>query len=288
MKHFRFFTLLVLCLLFCGQAFAQSFSGQITYGGSQTGNLHIEYATPTGPDCNTVDFSTATSVNFGSVSFPYNYTVNVPSAGNYCVAAWLDAAPANTSPPGFEDPTGVYGTPPTPILVTVPAMAPYPTNINITLYDPGTLTGTWNITANIDIFNMGGVVDCVYTGVASAWHSNNFFFALVSISTPDPMCASYTPLSLNAFCDATSYPSLSCNVNGGPGGIYFTTGTVSQGGNSITGTLLFDQLFSAEWTAVRQQQTTVPTLNQWGIIIFIIFAGFIAVLYIRRQRKSER
>jgi hypothetical protein len=36
------------------------------------------------------------------------------------------------------------------------------------------------------------------------------------------------------------------------------------------------------------EATPVPTLNEWGIIVFIILAGFGAVVYLRRQNKTTR
>ena len=38
----------------------------------------------------------------------------------------------------------------------------------------------------------------------------------------------------------------------------------------------------------QQQATSVPTMNEWGLIIFMILAGLGAVYYIRRQRRAER
>jgi hypothetical protein len=34
--------------------------------------------------------------------------------------------------------------------------------------------------------------------------------------------------------------------------------------------------------------TAIPTMNEWGMIIFIMFAGLGAVFYLRRQRKAVR
>ena len=38
----------------------------------------------------------------------------------------------------------------------------------------------------------------------------------------------------------------------------------------------------------QQQPTSVPTMNEWGIIIFVALAGMGAVYHIRRQRRTER
>jgi hypothetical protein len=40
-------------------------------------------------------------------------------------------------------------------------------------------------------------------------------------------------------------------------------------------------------TAHFQRQQVVPTINEWGMIIFMVVAGLGAVYYMRRQRRSE-
>ena len=34
------------------------------------------------------------------------------------------------------------------------------------------------------------------------------------------------------------------------------------------------------------QPATVPTLSEWGMIVFVVLAGFGAVYYLRRQRRT--
>lgn len=35
-------------------------------------------------------------------------------------------------------------------------------------------------------------------------------------------------------------------------------------------------------------QIEIPTMTEWGMIVFVLFAGIGSVLYLRRQRKAER
>ena len=78
-------------------------------------------------------------------------------------------------------------------------------------------------------------------------------------------------------------------------------GTNGQGAlfrvNPISGarTLLSDfgaganQGIEPEGVAVFQRKATaiaVPTMTEWGIIIFMLFAGLGAVYYLKRQRKA--
>jgi|WetSurSiteA1Bulk_404760.scaffolds.fasta_scaffold45143_1 hypothetical protein len=53
--------------------------------------------------------------------------------------------------------------------------------------------------------------------------------------------------------------------------VYFTTGV---------GDMMF-QLYG------DQSQIAVPSMTQWGMILFIVFAGFGAAYYLRRQRKAN-
>ncbi len=37
----------------------------------------------------------------------------------------------------------------------------------------------------------------------------------------------------------------------------------------------------------RQQSTSVPTMSEWGMIIFVVLAGLYSVYYLRRQRRTQ-
>jgi hypothetical protein len=64
-------------------------------------------------------------------------------------------------------------------------------------------------------------------------------------------------------------------------------------GNTIIGNYLVAYYDSSvprdyAWVIVGQgQQVAIPTVSQWGMIIFILFAGFGAVYYLRKQRKAN-
>jgi hypothetical protein len=45
--------------------------------------------------------------------------------------------------------------------------------------------------------------------------------------------------------------------------------------------------FITDRGAFELQQNEIPTLNQWGMIIFVIFAGLGAVFYLRRQKTAK-
>ena len=38
---------------------------------------------------------------------------------------------------------------------------------------------------------------------------------------------------------------------------------------------------------IQTVATPVPTMNEWGMIIFMVFAGLVSLYYLRRQRKTE-
>ena len=42
------------------------------------------------------------------------------------------------------------------------------------------------------------------------------------------------------------------------------------------------------WLILRAASTAIPTISDWGMIIFMVLAGLGAAYYLRRQRKAER
>jgi hypothetical protein len=56
-------------------------------------------------------------------------------------------------------------------------------------------------------------------------------------------------------------------------------------GGGGTDTSAFDDL---TFTGGTCDSTTVPTMTEWGMIIFVVLAGLGAVYFIRRQRRAER
>jgi len=73
-----------------------------------------------------------------------------------------------------------------------------------------------------------------------------------------------------------------------------TTGAVISG-NAITLRFVDGQRGDDDITVNGQildqggpGQTEIPTMTEWGMIVFMLFAGIGSVLYLRRQRKAER
>jgi len=65
----------------------------------------------------------------------------------------------------------------------------------------------------------------------------------------------------------------------------FDTGTNLPRG-SLTGLSAAEISSVVNWQELREQSpTAVPTMTEWGMILFIVFAGLGAVYYIRRQRR---
>jgi hypothetical protein len=49
-----------------------------------------------------------------------------------------------------------------------------------------------------------------------------------------------------------------------------------------------DGIFHANVTCADNPcRTTVPTMNEWGIIIFIVLAGLGAAFYLRKSKRAE-
>jgi len=88
-------------------------------------------------------------------------------------------------------------------------------------------------------------------------------------------------LPFNAFAQpaggACCFPNGACSFSNdefdceeGIGNIYQGDGTVCQP------------------NLCQQEPTAIPTMNEWGMIIFMVLAGLGAVYYLRRQRRAER
>ena len=118
----------------------------------------------------------------------------------------------------------------------------------------------------------------------------------MTLTSSSPFCSAppYSPIDVVIMCDTLVANTLSnCVISGVPGGPYFPlSGTISPNGNSANGSFTgsFQQTsFNVSWSANRQGAgAAIPTLNEWGMIIFVGIAGLGAVYYIRRQRRTER
>jgi hypothetical protein len=73
-----------------------------------------------------------------------------------------------------------------------------------------------------------------------------------------------------------------------------TTGSLIQWAsptvNTSGGVLVFPNQSTIPGTfqaILGQASTAIPTMNEWGMIIFMALAGLVAAYYLRRQRKAE-
>ncbi|MDA8104047.1 MAG: hypothetical protein M0Z71_01575 [Nitrospiraceae bacterium] len=111
------------------------------------------------------------------------------------------------------------------------------------------------------------------------------FFNLTAAFTTAHMRAAYDP-------GTSSVTITFSNIDGGSGTQqYVCTGAPSTGGSGVgigayniaSGTL---DNFAADVVAPNTV-TSVPTLTEWGMIVFIFFAGLGSVYYLRRQRRVK-
>ena len=100
---------------------------------------------------------------------------------------------------------------------------------------------------------------------------NKIFFSIVLLSF---VLLSITALPLNAFAvDACCLPNGSCvEEEAGP--------CAADSGIFHPGTLCSE--------IICRPTTTVPTMTQWGMIIFVLLAGLGAVYHLRRQKRAGR
>jgi hypothetical protein len=94
-----------------------------------------------------------------------------------------------------------------------------------------------------------------------------------------PLAFGFATISLiNAFGDgACCWPDASCHIN-------YNQGDCEEGGGSIwqgEGTLCDPNPCQQEPSA------PIPTLNEWGMIIFMALAGLGAAYYLRRQKTAK-
>lgn len=293
MKKNCFLMVFIFITFLSSQVFAANISGTISFASTKpsTGHLWIEYAPTTGPSCTAADWwNNRTPVDMGVVSFPYSYNITPPN-GSYCIGAYVDNPPIGPIP-DLMDPAGIHSVN-AGQLKTVVAM-PNASGIDMTLYDPGNLSGNWSLTVNVDVAGVGTSVDCVYTGSVGTGHiaPNSLLFGGGPITaSTGTLCPTF--LDMFFFCDVSTDP-INCSLVGAPSNPpdspYTSQGNITNGGNTISGSFQGSagtSNYSAEWT-LNKISTSIPTLTQWGMIIFVVLAGFGAAFYLRRQRRSER
>jgi hypothetical protein len=81
----------------------------------------------------------------------------------------------------------------------------------------------------------------------------------------------------NAFGDgACCAPNGNCTIQ-------YNNGDCVEGG----GTFLGDDTVCNPNPCQQEPSSTIPTLNEWGMIIFTMLAGLGAVYYLRRQKTAK-
>ncbi len=112
-------------------------SGSISYGGSRIGNIRV-LAYTNSRFLGTPAYST-------SITNPGNYTISNVTSGTYYLLSYRDSNGDGIKQP--NEAYGIYGSPgsPTPVVVSGSSI----TGVNITLYDPGSVSGTITYTGSV-------------------------------------------------------------------------------------------------------------------------------------------
>jgi hypothetical protein len=76
-----------------------------------------------------------------------------------------------------------------------------------------------------------------------------------------------------AFVNGTNYTTVQVSITSGTLTI---SGTNPEGFSGLAGLQL-----------IQQQQESIPSMTEWGMIIFMVLAGLGAICYLRRQRRTE-
>jgi hypothetical protein len=280
MKKTFLLAVVLILTLFSSRVF--SFSGDITYSGTEAGTIYVVYSSVSGSFCTDFDWASATWIPVGGAPYPVSYDISGLPAGNYCVGAYLDASPTGF-PPGVNDPIGVYA--------SFTSVASNATDVDIPLDDQGNFAGTWALTVDVAVPGQGG---CQYLGSVTAYNIQNDLFGFGPITTATgSVCPPF--LNIGFLCDTSPYPPnpIYCVIIGPPPGTttYISQGTVTNNGNTVNGSFMGSYqatAYSAEWTLNKNKPvSSIPTLTQWGMIIFVVLAGFGAAYYLRRQKRAK-
>jgi hypothetical protein len=105
-----------------------------------------------------------------------------------------------------------------------------------------------------------------------------------------------TPVTLNP---GTYWVEIYNDITGSTDHFLWETGTLDPT-NGISGSAYSHTVPGSSWSSLSNTDfaieitkesepinTSVPTMNEWGMIIFIALAGLGAVYFIRRQRRAE-
>jgi hypothetical protein len=126
---------------------------------------------------------------------------------------------------------------------------------------------------------------CYYGNNGSAWGSP-YSFGLSPSFTTAHMRVEYN----SGTGDVTTTFS---NIDGGSGTQqYVCPGAPASGGSGV-GMASYDitlssiDNFAADLPQQQLPTTSVPAMTEWGIMIFMVVAGLVAIYYLRRQRRAE-
>ena len=142
-----------------------------------------------------------------------------------------------------------------------------------------TLTQTVSAPPHQDIqvgFWMGCKSDNNSFGVGIGDDNLQIFVDGVGLLSPD--------LFFFSSCNAGEYREISSSLNTGANTIIQVTYAITGSGTSSAG-FSFDDFYVN--TPEAPTPTAVPTMTEWGMIIFMVLAGLGAVYYMRRQRRAN-
>jgi hypothetical protein len=152
----------------------------------------------------------------------------------------------------------------------------YHFGINLT---PLSTTTTVNCTPDTVAINQGTtctatVTDTGLSGATAPTGTMTFSTDSSGGFTPANTCTLGSPTSNSSSCSVTYTPtSASTHIISGS-----YSGSTVHASSSTTTETDFD---------LTVNTISVPTLNQWGMVIFMIFAGLVAGYYLRKYRRTE-
>jgi hypothetical protein len=158
---------------------------------------------------------------------------------------------------------------------------------NVVLAD---LTGNWTFNST------SSVMGCTYSGNAEVIQSGTSLTGTANTFFQGSGCPAPVAIPLNCTLTSLNPPtSFTCVSPPDYGPIHISSidgnvPTLNSANGSFSGQYQIGTepatLIGGEWIASRNQ--VVPTMNQWGMIVFVVFAGLGAAYYLKRQRKATR
>jgi hypothetical protein len=152
-------------------------------------------------------------------------------------------------------------------------------HFGINLTPSSTTTTTVNCTPDPVAINHGTtctatVTDTALSGATAPTGTVTFSTDSSGGFTPANTCTLGSPTSNSSSCSVTYTPtSESTHIISGS-----YSGSTAHASSSTTTETDFD---------LTVNPISVPTINQWGMIIFMIFAGLVAGYYLRKYRRTE-